>query len=121
MSLNELFFAAYAWAERYAAQLFAACLLLPLVGALLCSRARRGGTATAVALSNLVAVTALAALVVELLTGAVGVGVLHRSLLEANVLLVTGPVLGLVAALVGLRLVMPLHEVPSLRFLAGAA
>lgn len=122
MSLNELLFQLYAWADERALLLLIVAVLVPLVG-----------TASVIALGRTTAPARQLASAVggfALLAGAVGaasiaaaLGLLDRSLMEANAVLVAAPPLGVGLSLLGLRMVMPLAQVPlfrSLLLLIGA-
>lgn len=118
MTLQELLEGGYGFADAHALELLGAALVLPVVGTLLSWIGKGGRTDSdgRFIASAFVAVSLFWA--VLLVVGVtVGVGVMNRSLLDANALLLLAPVVCLVGTLLGVKLVFPLSELGSVRSL----
>lgn len=118
MTLQELLQACYQFAEAHAVEAFGAALLLPLVGTVLAWLGRGGQTdedGKAIA-SAFVAISLFWAVLVALGVS-LGVGVMQKSVLEANALLLLAPVVCLVFTLLGVKLVFPLSQLGSVKSL----
>lgn len=116
MTLLETLEATYLWADQRSTELLFASAAMPVIGTFL-ARVGKAGKSDAEGrfiASALVGVGLLAVLV-EVLAVAVGVGLLERRLLDANVVLLVAPLVCLAGCLVGARLVFPLSELGSVR------
>jgi hypothetical protein len=129
MTLNDFFFGSYGWSEEHAPLLFLAALLFPVAGAL-AARVGKGGKTDADGKFIASAVVGLAMiwLFIEVTAIAIGVGVLDKSVLEANILLLAAPIVCAFGSVMAMRLVVPLNQIGSVRtiydllvFAAGCA
>jgi tetratricopeptide (TPR) repeat protein len=122
MSVNELLFELYAWADQRALLLLIIAVLVPLIGTASVLAVGRT-THPARQLASAVGGFALLAGAIGAAATAAALGVLDRSLMDANAVLLAAPLLGVGLSLLGLRLMMPLAQVPlfrSLLVLVGA-
>ncbi len=116
MTLNELLFAAYGWADANGLLLLAASVLLPFVGTVLAWIGKAGKTdADGRFVASTLMGVALFAVSLELVVLFLAQALHDRSPLDANAALIAAPVVCLVASVVGVRMVFPLSELGSVR------
>ncbi len=116
MTLGELLARAYAWALTHREWILLAAVLLPVVGTVLARIGKAGKTdAEGRYIASVVVGVGLSAVIVEMLALVVARSALHRSLLEADVLLLVAPLVCLAGCLIGIRWVFPLSELASVR------
>jgi hypothetical protein len=120
MTLDELFRAAYAFADAHGALLLLALGIgYPVVGTIGAWIGKGGQTDSD---GRLIASTviggAILAVVVEIASIAIGQSLYDGSVLHADVALLAAPLVCLVLCLIGIRSVFPLNELASIRTLA---
>jgi hypothetical protein len=116
VTLHEFLAAAYAWAVAHRIAILIVALAVPVVGTGLARIGKAGKTdRDGRFIASLVVGLGLLAVLVEVLAVAVGAGVLGRSVLDADFVLLVSPLLCLGGALLGIRLVFPLNELASVR------
>ena len=116
MTLNELLFETYGWADRHAASILGLSLLLPALGTGLSWIGKGGKTdqdgrliASAFIGVSLLAVT------LEVFFLFLARTLHNASPLDANVALLLAPIISLVGCVAGIRMVFPLSELGSVR------
>ena len=116
MTLGELLVRAYAWARASREWILLAAALVPVVGTVLARLGKAGKTdAEGRLIASVVVGVGLSAVVLEVLALLVARSLLHRRLLEADVLLLAAPLVCLAGCLIGIRWVFPLSELASVR------
>lgn len=116
MSLAEIFAAAYEQLDVLAVPIFAVCVGVPLLGTAL-ARVGRGGRTDKDGrfAADVMVVFGLAAFALELVAIGIAHFGFHQGLLQANALLLLGPLLALGLSFVGARLVFPGTSLGSIR------
>lgn len=116
MTVEDLLQSMYIACQDNGNALLAGALAIPLVGTLLAWIGRGGKTdADGKIVASVLVGLGIVAVVVELVAIALGVGVLGRSLLEADPRLLAAPLILLIGCVLGVRLVFPLNELGSVR------
>ena len=116
MTVDEFFFLVYAWSEVHAVEVFAAGIVLPILGTLAAMIGRGGKTdADGKLIASVVMAIAIAAMVLEVLAIGIALGLKNLTLFDANVLLLIAPIVCLVGCVVGIRRVFPLNELGSVK------
>jgi len=114
MTLSETLHEAYGAVDSQALAVFLACVGVPVVGTVAAWIGKGGKTdKDGRFFANLAVGFGLVALVLEVVVIVIARAALSASLMDANVLLLFGPPLALILALVGVRLVFPLSELGS--------
>lgn len=116
MTVEEGLRGAYGWADANAVWVLVAGLALPVVGTL-AARIGKGGRTDADGrlIASVVMGAALLAVILEVACLFVARTALGADLTHANALLVVAPIVCLVGAVAGLRMVFPLSELGSVR------
>ena len=116
MTLDEFFFLIYAWCEVHALEVFCAAIALPIVGTI-AARIGKGGQTDADGrlIASVVMAVAIAAVMFEVLSLGIAIGLKNQTVLDVNLLLLIAPVLCLVGCVVGIRQVFPLNELGSVK------
>ncbi len=116
VTLGHFLGSAYHWADQRAAAILAAGFLFPVLGTAL-ARIGKGGRTDQDGrfIANAVVGVGLGGALIELMALGLAHSALHRSLLEANVMLLAAPVVCLGLCLAGMRWVFPLNELASIQ------
>jgi hypothetical protein len=116
VTLEQFFVAAYAWGVAHRLWILLVAVGVPLLGTLLARIGKAGKTdRDGRVIASVVVGIGLVTVVLEMLAIAIGAGVMGRSVLQGDFLLLVSPVLCLTGALLGIRLVFPLNELASVR------
>lgn len=116
MTLEQFFVAAYAWGVAHRLWILLVAVAVPLLGTLLARIGKAGKTdRDGRVIASVVVGIGLVSVVLEMLAIAIGAGVMGRSVLDGDLLLLVSPLLCLGGALLGIRLVFPLNELASVR------
>jgi len=113
MTLSELITDAYGWLDARALGVLAVCAAVPVGGTALAWLGRRGPGGRLMA--NAVLAFGMIAFVLSMLAVIIARWAFGVTVLEANVVLLLGPVVALLLAVLGARLVFPLSELGSAR------
>src|SRR3954464_14107997 len=99
MTLDEFFFLVYAWADVHAVEVFCAAIALPVLGTIAAQIGKGGKTdADGRMIASIVMAVAIAAVLLEVLSLGIAIGVKNQSVLEANLLLLVAPIVCLVGS-----------------------
>ncbi len=116
MTLTEIFSGAYLWADANAMPIFAATAGLPLVGVLGAWIGKGGKTDKD---GRFIANVIIGLSIIVFLLLIIGLIIAHfgfdKGMLSANALLLIGPIIGVVVALMGIRMVFPLSQLKTAR------
>lgn len=115
MTPSELLTGLYHWADQQALGILAASLALPLLGTLAVRLGK--GSSLGERIANLMILTAVAVFFVALLLAGLAQNVFKASLWQANILILLAPVILLAGSLIGVRWVLPLNQLASIRTL----
>lgn len=116
MTLSEILTDAHGFFDTHATPVFLTCVGVPVVGTALAWIARGGRTdRDGRFIANAVLAFALVVFVFAVLALSIARLAFDASLLDANALLLAGPLVGLALAVLGVRLVFPLSELGSAR------
>jgi hypothetical protein len=116
MTLNELLFSSYDWADQNAPLVLAVSLGIPVVGTLLAFIGKGGKTdEDGRLIASLVMGVSMLAVMLEVVALFLARSLHDFSPLDANAALLAAPILCLVGSAVGVRLVFPLSELGSVR------
>lgn len=119
MTSAQLALALYGWLANYAPEVFAMCIGVPLVGVSLCAlmrQSRRRGT-RGQWLGNATLWCAVGVLALALVLVALARALLDVDLTRAPLLLLAGPPVGAVIAIVGMHWTYPLNQLAAWRTL----
>ena len=116
MTINDLLFHSYGWADQNAGIILLASVLWPVVGTV-AARIGKGGKTEADGrlIASTVMGVALVAVALEFFALFIARAVEGKSLLDANAVLVVAPLVALVGSAIGIRMVFPLSELGSVR------
>lgn len=116
MTVNELLFQSYGWADQNADLILGASVLFPIAGTT-AARIGKGGKTDADGrlIASAVMGVALLAVALEVFVLFIARAVGGMSPLDANVALLLAPVLALGGSIFGIRMVFPLSELGSVR------
>jgi hypothetical protein len=116
LTLEQYFAAAYAWGVANRLWILVVAVAVPLLGTALARIGKAGKTdRDGRVIASVVVGVGLVAVVLEMLAVAIGAGVMGRSVLQGDFLLLVSPLLCLGGAILGIRLVFPLNELASVR------
>ena len=116
MALGDLLVGLYWFGDTYSLWVFAAALLIPIVGSLAAWIGKGGRTARdGRFVSSVLVGFGFALVAVELLAVIAAQMLFAASVLEANALLLAAPVVCLAGALLGVHFLFPLNELGSVR------
>jgi hypothetical protein len=116
MSLRDNLEAAYGWAVLQREAILIGCAMVPIVGAVLARIGKAGRTdADGRFIASTVVSVGISAFLIEVIAAVVATGLFGRSLLDADALLLCGPMLCLAGCLIGIRWVFPLNQLASVR------
>jgi hypothetical protein len=116
VTLEQFLAAAYVWAVAHRVTILLVALAVPLLGTVLARIGKAGKTdRDGRFIASVVVGIGIVAMILEMLAIAIGAGVMGRSVLEGDVILLASPLLCLGGAIVGIRLVFPLNELASVR------
>ena len=116
MTLDQLLTVSYQWLDRRAVPVFFAAVLFPALGTAL-ARIGKGGRSDQDGrlIASVIVGIAIGGAVFEVFCLSLAHSILHRSLLQANVLLLAAPLVCLACSLAGMRWVFPLNELASVQ------
>lgn len=119
VSFTELAYGLYFWLAANALVVFGLCVAVPCAAALICALTRKTHRRGAGAhwLANLTLWSALGLLVLELVCVALARAIFDVALADAPLLLLAGPPVGAVVAVVGIHWVYPLNQLAAWRTL----
>jgi hypothetical protein len=116
VTLEQFFVKAYAWAVASRLWILLVAVGVPLLGTLLARLGKAGKTdRDGRVIASVVVGVGLIAVVLEMFAIAIGAGVMGKSVLDGDMLLLARPLLCLGGAIFGIRLVFPLNELASVR------
>ena len=119
MTAADLALSLYRWLDTYAPEVFVVCVSVPLIGVGLCAlmrQARRRGS-RGQWLGNLTLWCAVGLLVLEVVFVALARAMFEADLQRAPLLLLAGPPVGAVVAVVGMHWLYPLNQLAAWRTL----
>lgn len=116
MTVEDLLQSMYIASQEHATALLIGAFVLPALGTLVAWIGRGGESdADGRIIGSVLVGTGIAAVIGELVAVSIGVGLLGRNLLEADVRLLLAPIVLLAGGVLGIRLVFPANELGSAR------
>jgi hypothetical protein len=116
MTLSDVLIRTYGWAAHNRLSILLVAVLIPIVGTILARIGKAGKTdADGRVIASVVVGLGLLAVILEAVGVIAGHALLHRSFLDADVVVLATPLLCLAGCLVGIRWVFPLNELASVR------